>query len=50
MQPDGSYRQRRAPSSGEQIGLHQFLIAATERAAKEARRLKKRMARVKLRR
>ena len=50
MHPDGSYQQRRAKAGEEQVALHQFLINATERAAKEARRLKKRMARVKLRR
>jgi polyphosphate kinase len=50
MCPDGSYQQRRAKAGGEQVVLHQFLIDATERAVKEARRLKKRMARVKLRR
>jgi len=50
MCPDGSYQQRRAKAGSEQVVLHQFLIDATERAVKEARRLKKRMARVKLRR
>lgn len=48
MQPDGSYRQRKAKGTTEQVALHQFLIHATERAAKEARRLKKRKARVRL--
>lgn len=48
MQSDGSYQQRRAKAGGEQVVLHQFLIDETEKAAKEARRLKKRMARVKL--
>ncbi|MDY0384316.1 MAG: polyphosphate kinase 1 [Geobacter sp.] len=48
MQPDGSYQQRRTKTGSEQVILHQFLIDAAEKAAKEARRLKKRMARVKL--
>lgn len=48
MQPDGSYRQRKAKGTVEQVALHQFLINAIERAAKEARRLKKRKARVRL--
>lgn len=48
MQSDGSYQQRRTKAGGEQVVLHQFLIDETEKAAKEARRLKKRLARVKL--
>lgn len=45
MQSDGSYLQRRPKGEGEHAGLHQLLIAAAEKSAKEARRLKKRMAR-----
>lgn len=45
MQPDGSYLQRRPQGEGECSGLHQLLIAAAEKSAKEASRLKKRMAR-----
>lgn len=45
MQSDGSYQQRRPKGEAEHAGLHQLLIAAAEKAAKEARRLKKRMAR-----
>lgn len=46
MQADGSYRQRHAPGDGAVPGLHQHLIGVAEQAAKEARRLKKRVIRV----
>lgn len=45
MLSDGSYVQRRPKGESEQGGLHQLLIAAAEKAAKDALRLKKRIAR-----
>lgn len=45
MMSDGAYVQRRPKGESEHAGLHQLLISAAEKAAKEARRLKKRMAR-----
>lgn len=50
MQPDGKYLQRRSKGGADQAALHQVLIDAAEKAVKEARRLKKRMARVRLKR
>lgn len=46
MQPDGSYLQRQPTGEEDQQGLHQLLIDHAERAAREARRLKRRVARV----
>ena len=46
MQPDGSYVQRRVKGDPDPAALHQRLITSAEKAAREARRLKKRMARV----
>lgn len=45
MQQDGTYLQRRPKGMSETIGLHQFMIDISEKEAREARRLKKRMAR-----
>ena len=44
MQPDGTYIQRKPKGDSERDGLHQRLIDLSEQAAREARRLKKRMA------
>lgn len=46
MQPDGSYLQRTQQSEQDQTGLHQFMIAQTSQAAKEAQRLKKRVSKM----
>lgn len=46
MQSDGSYRQRQPSADASHDGLHQQLIDLAEKVAKEARRLKKRVARV----
>lgn len=46
MQSDGTYLQRQPKGTDDQEGLHQFLIDHAERAAREARRLKRRVAKV----
>jgi len=46
MQQDGSYIQRMPNSDQEQAGLHQFLIAKANQAAREAQRLKRRVTRL----
>ncbi len=45
MLPDGRYLQRRPKGDADHAGLHQLLITSAEKAAREARRLKKRVAR-----
>lgn len=44
MQPDGSYVQRQPKNEDEREGLHQRMIDHVEQAAREARRLKRRVA------
>jgi polyphosphate kinase len=44
MQPDGSYVQRTADNDHAQNSLHQFLIAQASQAAREAQRLRRRVA------
>jgi len=46
MQPDGSYVQRQPEGDGDNVGLHQRLIDYFEHEAREARRLKRRVAKV----
>jgi len=46
MQPDGSYVQRQPAGDGDNVGLHQRLIDYFEHEAREARRLKRRVAKV----
>ncbi len=46
MQPDGSYVQRQPKGDGDHAGLHQRMIDHVEHEAREARRLKRRVAKV----
>ena len=46
MQPDGTYVQRKPRTDSERDGLHLHFIELSENAAKEAKRLKKRVAKV----
>lgn len=46
MQPDGTYIQRKPKTDAERDGLHQHFIDMSEQAAREAKRLKKRVAKV----
>lgn len=45
MQPDGGYVQRQPPEGADYSGLHERMILMVEKAARDSRRLKKRVAR-----